>query len=89
MQTRQDGCLQPATLRSKARETHLLDLPLPLGGGDVVSPVICFLHTCAADADVVRATEELQASLVDGTQRQRRGRAAGTAQSVPDKSEYS
>lgn len=45
--------------------------------------VICFAHTGAADADVVGATEELQGSLVDGTQRQGRTRAA---QSVPVKS---
>lgn len=68
--------------------THFFDLPLPLGGGDVVSTVICFVHTRAADADVVSATEELQVSLVDGTQRQRRS-AARAAQSVPVKGERS
>lgn len=48
-----------------------------------MSAVVCFVHTRAADADVVSATEELQASLVDGTQRQRRTGAAGAAQGVP------
>lgn len=70
-------------------ETHFFDLPLPLGGGDVVSTVICFVHARAADADVVSATEELQAPLVDGTQRQRRGGAAGATQSVPAQGEPS
>lgn len=48
-----------------------------------MSTVICFVRACAADADLVGAAEELQASLVDGTQRQRRGRAARAAQSEP------
>lgn len=47
-----------------------------------MSAVVCFVHTRAADADVVGAAEELQASLVDGTQRQKRRRAARAAQGV-------
>lgn len=70
------------------RNTHFFDLPLPLGGGDAVSAVVRFLHAHAADADVVSATEELQASLVDGAQRQRKGRGARPAQSVPDHNDH-
>ena len=63
--------------------THLLDVPLSLGRDDVVSPVLRCLHADGADAGVVCATEELQTSQVDGTQRQDGGGVTGTAQSVP------
>lgn len=54
-----------------------------------MSTVLCFVHTCAADADAVCATEELQASLVDGTQGQSRQGAGRPAQSVPVEGERS
>lgn len=49
-----------------------------------MSSVLCFLQTDAADAGVVSATEELQPSQVDGTQRQTKGSVTGrTTHSVP------
>lgn len=62
---------------------YLLDVPLSLGRDDVVSSVLCCLHTDAADTVVVSMTEELQTSQVNGTQRQIGGRVTGTPQRVP------
>lgn len=59
--------------------THLLDLPLPVGGGHAVAAVLRRLHAAAADAGVVGATEHLQAPQVDGTQGQVGGGATGAA----------
>lgn len=67
----------------KVNNTHLLDVPLSLGRDDVVSSVLRRFHTAAADAGVVGATEELQTSQVDGTQRQVERSLTWATQSVP------
>lgn len=58
-------------------------MPLSLGWGDVVSPVVLCFSTRAADAGVISATEQLENSQVGGAERGIGGGVRGTAQGVP------